>query len=62
MNISNPSKQDWASTCHEDLRKLEIKSSHQEIQTRFTDLNKEKIREKVLNYLKEKQSKKKGKN
>ena len=65
LQISNPTKGDWASTCHEDLRKLEIKLSHQEIKEmtkcRFTDLIKEKIRGKALNYLKEKQSKKGGK-
>ena len=49
----------------EDLRKLDINLSYQEIKDmskyKFSSLIKEKIRKKALNYLKEKQSKKGGK-
>ena len=59
-----PSRGDWASTCQDDLRKLEINLSEQEIQEmtkyKFKNLIKEKIKKLALNYLTEKQSKKGG--
>ena len=64
LQKSFPSRGDWASTCQDDLRKLEITLEQQEIQemtkNRFKNLIKEKLRKHALNYLKGKQSKKGG--
>ena len=65
LQLSKPTRGDWASACKEDLRALKITLSNQEIQKmtkyKFTSLIKERIVENALNYLKEKQSKKGGK-
>ena len=62
LQISEPTRGDWASTCQEDLTSLKITLSHKEIQKmtkyRFTSLIKERIKENALNYLKDKQKKK----
>ena len=64
LQLSKPTRGDWASSCQEDLKSLKITLSNQEIQemtkNKFTSLIKERIKEKALNYLKEKQSKKGG--
>ena len=65
LQLSKPTRGDWASACKEDLRALKITLSNLEIQKmtkyKFTSLIKERILENALNYLKEKQSKKGGK-
>ena len=65
IQLSNPTRGDWASTCQEDMKSLNFFLSHQEIKEmtkqKFTNLLKEKINKEALNYLKIKQSKK-GKN
>ena len=62
IQLNNPTRGDWASTCQKDLKYLNIPLSHQEIQKmtkyKFTNLLKEKINEEALNYLKGKRSKK----
>ena len=62
LQISEPTRGDWASTFQEDLTSLKITLSHKEIQKmtkyRFTSLIKERIKENALNYLKDKQKKK----
>ena len=64
LQKSYPSRGDWASTCQDDLRKLEITLEQKEIQemtkNEFKNFIKEKIRKHALNYLKGKQSKKGG--
>merc|ERR1712208_60696 len=64
LQRSNPTRGDWASTCQEDQKRLELTLSQQEIKemtkSKFSNIIKENIRKHALNYLIEKQSKKGG--
>ena len=54
LQLSKPTRGDWASSCQEDLKSLKITLSNQEIQemtkNKFTSLIKERIKENALNY------------
>ena len=64
LQRSNPTRGDWASTCQEDKKRLELTLPQQEIKemtkSKFSNIIKENIRKHALNYLIEKQSKKGG--
>ena len=62
LQLKEPTRGDWASSCLKDLKDLEIKISLEEIKiltkTKFAKLLKEAIRPKALAYLVKKQGKK----
>ena len=59
LQVSNPTRGDWASACLKDLKELRIYESLPEIQemnkTKFNKLLKERIKENALSYLLKKQ-------
>ena len=58
LKMEEPTKEDWASTCFEDLQQLEISESLDEIKkiskSKFTNMLKSKLRTNALKYLTEK--------
>ena len=62
LQIENPTRGDWVSSCQNDIEKLNLKLTFEEIKaikkTKYTQLLKEKIRESALKYLLDKQGKK----
>ena len=60
LQLEQPSKNDWASTCVEDLKKLQIDNTFEEIKliskNKFKNILKQRIKELALNYLKAKQN------
>ena len=64
LQLQEPSKGDWASTCMSDLKELNITQTFEEIKLmtkyKFSKMLKVKIRENALIYLTEKQGKKGG--
>ena len=62
LQLKNPTKGDWASSCQQDLKELEINLSMQEIKSitksKFTKIIKKAIQVKALEYLLRKQGSK----
>ena len=62
LQVSNPTRGDWATDCFKDLKQLRIYESLQEIKemskAKFNKLLKERIKEKALDYLIKKQGRK----
>ena len=62
LQLENPTRGDWVSTCFKDLQQLEIYESFEEIKSmkksKFNKILKQKIHEKALKYLIKKQGKK----
>ena len=60
LQLEQPSKNYWASTCVEDLKKLQIDNTFEEIKliskNKFKNILKQRIKELALNYLKAKQN------
>ena len=59
LQKNNPTRGDWVTSTNEDMRKLDINLSYQEIKDmtkyKYSNLIKERISINALNYLKEKQ-------
>ena len=64
LQIEKPTRGDWASSCQNDIEKLDLKMTFDEIKaikkTKYTQILKEKVRESALKYLLDKQGKKGG--
>ena len=62
LQIGEPNRGDWASTCRNDLEELKIELSYEQIKvmtkSKFTNILKQKITENALKYLLEKQGSK----
>jgi hypothetical protein len=56
LQITQPTRGDWASTCQDDLKQLEIGETYEDIKfmkiNKFRQIVKQKIEKAVLKYLK----------